>query len=74
MPNTCKENDYCHPKGVGSDGNTCPGYCPEDCEATDAKASDAEAAEVVNADTEALDTDATDAAARSSWSDVATAA
>ena len=32
MPNTCKENDYCHPKGVGSDGNTCPGYCPEDCE------------------------------------------
>ena len=32
MPNTCKENDYCHSKGVGSDGNTCPGYCPEECE------------------------------------------
>ena len=32
MPNTCKENDYCHPKGVDDNGNTCPGYCPEDCE------------------------------------------
>jgi len=29
--NGCRENDYCHPKGTGNGGETCPGFCPFDC-------------------------------------------
>ena len=36
-PGGCKENDYCHPKGTGDNGEVCPGYCPVDCEETEHK-------------------------------------
>ena len=29
--NGCYENDFCHPKGTGSEGQVCPGFCPFDC-------------------------------------------
>jgi hypothetical protein len=32
--NGCKENDFCHDKGMGSDGSICPGFCPFTCEET----------------------------------------
>ena len=37
LPNGCKENDYCHPKGTGNNGVVCPGFCPKDCEDSELK-------------------------------------
>ena len=30
-PNGCYENDFCHPKGTGNEGQVCPGFCPFEC-------------------------------------------
>ena len=30
-PNGCYENDFCHPKGTGNEGQACPGFCPFEC-------------------------------------------
>ena len=30
--NDCAENDFCHPKGTGNNGETCYGFCPFECE------------------------------------------
>ena len=39
MNNGCKENDYCHPKGTGTGGVLCEGFCPTECSNSEHKCS-----------------------------------